>query len=168
MTNAKPIETTIQHDDHILFTRSLGAPVPDSFDGPVFEPTPATGVAPSLPGGDSTPPPPTAAQGVGLYRPVSYQQQPTPRRGQGIQKFSAGDYAAAARDLQARIQADPAQPAPRYFYALALRRLGHTSQAQFALAQAARVERSNLDPVMGGRLERIQGSERLWVESARR
>jgi len=78
------------------------------------------------------------------------------------------DFATAETAAAARAAANPADAFWAYCHAMSLYKLNRTEAAKAALTVAILLERDHGVPVWGSRLERVQGSHRIWVERARR
>ena len=91
--------------------------------------------------------------------------------GKGVHAFFDADYRGAIRSLSEVEELDGADPRPYFFLGLAQLRLGQDDQAEGTLKKAAALEwagRSARDFNVSDALKRIQGLERLYVESFRR
>jgi len=97
------------------------------------------------------------------------QPQSQTRFGSGLEHFFTGDYAVAERQLTVAISLSPNDARYYYFRALARARQGNRFEAEQDLSAGAKLEsreaRSALE--VGRALERIQGSERNWLEAFR-
>ena len=87
--------------------------------------------------------------------------------GQGLHCFWSGDYAGAIQRLVLVHRQAPENPACLYFLALSLARAGNHEEAERALAAAIDREIAQPTPNLAKLLERVQGSDRVWLENAR-
>jgi len=91
--------------------------------------------------------------------------------GKGVHAFFDADYRSAIKFLSKVAELDSEDPRPYFFGGLAQLRLGHDDEAEAMLKQAAAFEwsgRSTREFNVSDALKRIQGLERLYIESFRR
>ena len=87
--------------------------------------------------------------------------------GTGLSQFWARNYQESIKYLERAQLIEPGDAVPVYFLALAHARLGHNELASSHLEAAAALEVTAPNGRLGALLERIQGRERMWLESAR-
>lgn len=91
--------------------------------------------------------------------------------GKGVHAFFDADYRGAIKTLTKVEELGSEDPRPYYFLALSYHRLGKSDEAEATFKTAAKLEwegRSARDFDVSNALKRVQGKERLYVESFRR
>jgi len=86
----------------------------------------------------------------------------------GLSAFYRRDYATAIAYLAVLTRTAPENPMPLYFLAICFSRSGDKTAAQVVLEAAVQKEIAFALPNWGKYMQRIQGTERLWVETARK
>jgi Flp pilus assembly protein TadD len=107
-----------------------------------------------------------------VARRTSFEQTPAQRAllllGAGIHRFWEGQYRLAIENFRDAHQCDPSDAATLYFLALSHRRLGEAAFARRALTAAVSAEARQPLPTFGQLMQRVQGTDRLWIEDLRR
>jgi len=89
--------------------------------------------------------------------------------GRGVHAYFARHYREAHENLSAAIVAGSRDPRAYYFRGLANSKLGRPDEAKADFAQGASLEVAGGEPIPVGRsLERVQGVDRVAIESSRR
>ncbi|MCO6454595.1 MAG: hypothetical protein J5I93_04770 [Pirellulaceae bacterium] len=87
--------------------------------------------------------------------------------GRGLSHLWNGESDAAIRQLQIARDADASSAKYAYFLALALRQADRGTEADRTLADAVELERRAPISGWGQLMQRVQGADRLWIETAR-
>ncbi len=85
----------------------------------------------------------------------------------GLDAYRRGEFTTATGEFELAASHDTRAAVYAYYWALALRQNGNLNRADQVLAEAVRRESERPVVNYGLLMQRVQGSNRIWLESAR-